>query len=34
MLTYFFAVGNHIPYTVPIENALLHFELIEEMGKR
>ena len=31
---YFFAVGNHIPYNVPIENALLYFELIKEMGKR
>ncbi len=31
---YFFAVGNHIPYNVPIENAMLYFELIEEMGKR
>jgi len=31
---YFYAVGNHIPYNVPIENALFYFELIQEMGKR
>ncbi len=31
---YFFAVGNHIPYNVPVENALLYFDLIEEYGKR
>lgn len=30
----FFAVGNHIPFNVPVENALLYFELIEEYGKR
>jgi hypothetical protein len=30
----FFAVGNHIPYNVPIENAMFCFELIEKMGKR
>ena len=30
----FFAVSNYIPYNVPIENAVLYFELIEEMGKR
>ncbi len=31
---YFFAVGNHIPHNVPIDNALYYFELIEELGKR
>lgn len=31
---YFYAVGNHIPYNVPIENALLYYELIQEYGKR
>lgn len=31
---YFFAVGNHIPHNVPIENALYYFELKEKMGKR
>jgi len=31
---FFFAVGNHIPCNVPIENAMFYFELIEEMGKR
>lgn len=31
---YFFAVGNHIPHNVPIENALYYLELIEEMGGR
>jgi len=31
---YFYAVGNHIPYNVPIENALFYFELIQEMGRR
>ena len=31
---FFFAVGNHIPHNVPIENALYYFELIEEMGRR
>ncbi len=31
---YFFAVGNHIPHNVPIENALYYFELIEEYGAR
>jgi hypothetical protein len=30
----FFAVGNHIPYNVPIEHAMFYFELIEEMGWR
>lgn len=31
---YFYAVGNHIPYNVPVENAELYFELIEELGRR
>jgi hypothetical protein len=31
---YFYAVGNHIPFNVPVENALLYYELIDEMGKR
>ncbi len=28
------AVGNHIPYNVPIENALYYFELVRRMGRR
>ncbi|HPU83902.1 MAG TPA: uroporphyrinogen decarboxylase family protein [Candidatus Latescibacteria bacterium] len=31
---YFFAVGNHIPYNVPVENAMYYFDLIVELGKR
>ena len=31
---YFFAVGNHIPYNIPIENVELYFELIKRYGKR
>ncbi|MGQ9630563.1 MAG: uroporphyrinogen decarboxylase family protein [bacterium] len=31
---YFFAVGNHIPHNVPIDNVLYYFELINELGKR
>jgi hypothetical protein len=31
---YFFAVGNHIPHNVPLDNALYYFELIEELGRR
>jgi hypothetical protein len=31
---YFFAVGNHIPHNVPLENALYYFDLIVELGKR
>jgi len=31
---YFFAVGNHIPYNVPVENAMYYFDLIEELGRR
>jgi uroporphyrinogen-III decarboxylase len=31
---YFFAVGNHIPYTIPIENVECYMECIKEFGKR
>ena len=31
---YFIAVGNHIPYNVPIENALFYFQLVKELGRR
>jgi len=31
---YLLAVGNRIRYNVPIENAVLYFELIEDMGRR
>ncbi|MFQ6133936.1 MAG: uroporphyrinogen decarboxylase family protein [Armatimonadota bacterium] len=31
---YFFAVGNHIPHNVPLENALYYLELIQELGQR
>lgn len=31
---YFFAVGNHIPYTVPIENVECYLDAIREMGVR
>ncbi len=31
---YFFAVGNHIPHNVPVDNVLYYFELIEKLGKR
>jgi len=31
---YFFAVGNHIPHNVPLDNALYYLELIEKLGKR
>jgi hypothetical protein len=31
---YFFAVGNHIPHNVPIDNALYYFDLIRALGKR
>ncbi len=31
---YFFAVGNHIPHNVPVENALAYFDAIREMGAR
>ena len=31
---YFFAIGNHIPRNIPIENVELYFELIDELGRR
>ena len=31
---YFFAVGNHIPYNIPIENVELYFDLINRLGRR
>jgi hypothetical protein len=31
---YFFAVGNHIPHNVPVENALYYLELIKKLGQR
>lgn len=31
---YFFAVGNHIPYTVPIPSIECYLEAIEEYGER
>jgi uroporphyrinogen-III decarboxylase len=31
---YFFAVGNHIPYTVPIPSVECYLEAIKEYGKR
>jgi uroporphyrinogen-III decarboxylase len=31
---YFFAVGNHIPFSVPIENVEIYLDAIEEYGKR
>ncbi|MEW6358523.1 MAG: uroporphyrinogen decarboxylase family protein [Planctomycetota bacterium] len=31
---FFYAVGNHIPYNVPVENALYYFECIRKYGKR
>jgi uroporphyrinogen-III decarboxylase len=31
---YFFAVGNHIPYNVPIASIECYLEAIHEMGKR
>ena len=31
---YFFAVGNHIPYNIPIENVQLYFDLIRRCGRR
>ena len=31
---FFFAVGNHIPHNVPIDNALYYLDLIVELGKR
>ncbi len=31
---YFFAVGNHIPHNVPLENALYYLDLIKKFGRR
>ena len=31
---YFFAVGNHIPYNVPVENALYYFQVRDELSQR
>jgi len=31
---YFFAVGNHIPYNVPIENALFYFQIDRRPGEK
>ena len=31
---FFFAVGNHIPYTVPIPSVECYLEALEEFGKR
>jgi uroporphyrinogen-III decarboxylase len=31
---YFFAVGNHIPFDVPLENVLYYLDLTREMGRR
>ncbi|MGQ9731037.1 MAG: uroporphyrinogen decarboxylase family protein [Candidatus Zipacnadales bacterium] len=31
---YFFAVGNHIPYTVPIPNVECYLEAIDQYGRR
>ncbi len=31
---YFFAVGNHIPYNVPLENVLCYLDLCRELGRR
>jgi len=31
---YFFAVGNHIPHNVPVENAEYYIELINRYGRR
>ena len=31
---FFIAVGNHIPYNVPIDNALYYFELVDRLGRR
>lgn len=31
---YFFAVGNHIPHNVPLENALYYLDLIKKLGRR
>ena len=29
---YFFAVGNHIPVEVPLDNLLYYFDLCRELG--
>jgi phosphoglycolate phosphatase-like HAD superfamily hydrolase len=31
---YFFAVGNHIPPEVPVENLVYYFDLCQELGRR
>ncbi len=31
---YFFAVGNHIPYNVPVESVAVYAEAIRELGRR
>ena len=31
---YFFAVGNHIPYNIPVENIEVYAEAIKQLGKR
>ena len=31
---YFFAVGNHIPYNIPIEGVQYYADAIEELGRR
>ncbi|MCD6360125.1 MAG: hypothetical protein J7M38_04610 [Armatimonadetes bacterium] len=31
---YFFAVGNHIPYNIPVENVQIYADAIEESGRR
>ena len=31
---FFFAVGNHIPFTVPIPNVECYLEAIREYGRR
>lgn len=31
---FFFATGNHFPANIPLENALLYFELIKALGNR
>lgn len=31
---YFFAVGNHIPYNIPVDSVQVYADAIEEMGRR
>ncbi len=31
---YFFSVGNHIPYNVPIDNVQVYADAIDELGRR